>query len=109
MGGAYGGGGGAGRGPELGGPRGWAVPILTGGVDTPRGREALRHVCQSLVGPRGTLRACGGGAGAPSDVHGRHTLPGTGLRAVSLYRVEAAGAIVAASHVEGSLQHRHPC
>lgn len=49
------------------------------------------------------------GACAPSDVHRRHTLPGACLGAVSLHRVEAAGSIIATSHVEGPLQHCHAC
>lgn len=62
------------------------------------------------VRPWDTSATVGGdwsGASAPSDVHGRHTLPGACLGAVSLHGVEAAGTIVAAGHVEGPLQHRH--
>lgn len=57
----------------------------------------------------GTLPARGVRPGAPSDVHGRHTLPGAGLGAVPLHGVEAAGAVIAAGHVQGPLQHCHSC
>lgn len=75
------------------------------GGGTPCRGEDLQHIY--LVPSGANLPAWGLGDSAPSDVHRCHTLPGTGLGAVSFHRVEAAGAIIATGYVECPLQHRH--